>query len=513
MSGNVDDVRVVCFGDIGLAESTQHLSPEHIEESARLPQRGKWNRKVLSPWAKAFEKEKEQKARRDKLDGKFFIEEPAEFSLTQPGTEIRQSLEEHVHNYSSTKFNITKICCQYNHTLMLMLIYVDDGTLYGFGNGSFGKLGNEGTHDESVPFRVLDEVVDMATGLNHSVAVRADGSVLSWGSSSCGQLGHGSLDDVWLPKHIAHFMYKNEKPVKVACGDYHTMVLCDSGLIYGFGKTTEGQLDKPMPDTHESLPDVPSSEDESARTSSQLLYQCTPKLMKCFEKIPHKNRLLEHYKARRRFIKFVHVDCGQNFTAALSVAGDLYMCGEGRTGVLCRGTTHVANHKVKIAQFTELDQVNSRVIDVQCVLKNGQELTPELTFSLTSQIVQPPTHNKKFVQIVCGWGHVMCLADDQTIYSCGLNLNGQCGTGDKSKVVKLTQVKQPKQLREEGVASISCGGAFSIITSKLGKSFLLGRFPFSNLDFVEPTHVPELSLDDIHYLRCGYRKVVCIQNI
>lgn len=73
----------------------------------------------------------------------------------------------------------------------------DSGSLWCWGNGSSGKLGNGSDESEDRPVRVLraadqalESVAAISAGGQHSCAI-ADGRVYCWGSNASGQLGNG----------------------------------------------------------------------------------------------------------------------------------------------------------------------------------------------------------------------------------------------------------------------------------------------------------------------------------
>jgi alpha-tubulin suppressor-like RCC1 family protein len=87
------------------------------------------------------------------------------------------------------------------------------------------------------------KIIQISCGDYHSEALSDNGEVFSWGGGggayNRGQCGHGDIKDIETPKRIDFF--KNIKCVKVVCGGYHTMVLTEDNLLYGFGKGTYGQ--------------------------------------------------------------------------------------------------------------------------------------------------------------------------------------------------------------------------------------------------------------------------------
>lgn len=74
----------------------------------------------------------------------------------------------------------------------------------------------------------------LAIGSSHVVAVRADGSVLAWGSNGAGQLGSGAV----LPGSVARLVATNA--VSVAAGQFESLALRSDGVVVGWGRKFAG---------------------------------------------------------------------------------------------------------------------------------------------------------------------------------------------------------------------------------------------------------------------------------
>lgn len=92
---------------------------------------------------------------------------------------------------------------------------------------------------------ISKKIIEISCGDHHSAALSDSGEVFTWGGGgqyNRGQCGHGDLKEVENPKRVEYFVKNKNRGIKVVCGGYHTMVLCDDNQLYGFGKGTYGQL-------------------------------------------------------------------------------------------------------------------------------------------------------------------------------------------------------------------------------------------------------------------------------
>jgi alpha-tubulin suppressor-like RCC1 family protein len=82
---------------------------------------------------------------------------------------------------------VRRVAAGVNHTLTLK----EDGTLWSWGYNNYGQLGIGSTVDQWFPAQVsaLSNVVAVAGGTNHSVAAKTDGTVWAWVTMPMGSLG------------------------------------------------------------------------------------------------------------------------------------------------------------------------------------------------------------------------------------------------------------------------------------------------------------------------------------
>ena len=82
-----------------------------------------------------------------------------------------------------------------------------DGALWSWGHGAYGKLGHGDQQDQLLPKKIEaltgQRFVAASAGGQHSLALTADGAVLTWGKGESGCLGHGEdPSDQLLPKKV-----------------------------------------------------------------------------------------------------------------------------------------------------------------------------------------------------------------------------------------------------------------------------------------------------------------------
>jgi alpha-tubulin suppressor-like RCC1 family protein/ankyrin repeat protein len=142
--------------------------------------------------------------------------------------------------------DIKYISTNYNHSVALR----DDGTVFAWGENVFGQLGNGTNTNTNHATIVADNfgfsIINIATveaGKYHTVALKTDGTLLSWGKNSSGQLGIGTNADTYVPtavRDLGGSILSNIS--KIAVGAEHTLALSDDGRVYSWGHNYYGQL-------------------------------------------------------------------------------------------------------------------------------------------------------------------------------------------------------------------------------------------------------------------------------
>lgn len=123
------------------------------------------------------------------------------------------------------------------HTLALE----DDGVIWAWGSNDEGQLGNGNTEDKDSPVRVdsLSDVMAIAAGTSHSIAVEDDGAAYAWGNNDYGQIGNGGTSRKASPTKVDRL---GDDVVTVAAGNAHSLAVKDDGTVWVWGSNSNGQL-------------------------------------------------------------------------------------------------------------------------------------------------------------------------------------------------------------------------------------------------------------------------------
>jgi alpha-tubulin suppressor-like RCC1 family protein len=148
--------------------------------------------------------------------------------------------------------NITAISSGWKHTLALR----SDGTVWTWGKNVNGELGDGTSTNRSSPVLVtnLNNIIAVSGGDYNSIALRSDGTVWKWGLNDVGELGNGTNDNVGpgvandsiahpIPLQVTQDKFGNgfSNVVMVANRDYHNIAVKADGSVWMWGANDQGQ--------------------------------------------------------------------------------------------------------------------------------------------------------------------------------------------------------------------------------------------------------------------------------
>ena len=129
------------------------------------------------------------------------------------------------------------------HSLALTL----DGEVFSWGEPDDGKLGHGSASTACDKPRTIESlrghvVTDIACGGSHSACIADNGKLYTWGKGRYGRLGHGDSDDHYRPKLVEAL--QAYEVIQVACGsgDAQTLCITSDDCVWSWGDGDYGKL-------------------------------------------------------------------------------------------------------------------------------------------------------------------------------------------------------------------------------------------------------------------------------
>ncbi|EOA33285.1 hypothetical protein CARUB_v10019712mg [Capsella rubella] len=347
---------------------------------------------------------------------------------------------------STIVLDAQNIACGRCHAVLI----TKQGEIFSWGEGAGGKLGHGIEKDVQQP-KFISSVrgigfKSLACGDFHTCAVTQSGDLYSWGDGThnVDLLGHGNESSCWIPKRVTGILQGTHVSY-VACGPWHTAVVASSGQLFTFGDGSFGALghgdrrSTSVPREVESL--------------SGLV------VMKVACGVWHTAAVVE--VSNEASNAEVGSSCGQVFT-----------WGDGEKGQLGHG-----DNDPKLLPECVVSLTNENIYQVAC----GHSLTVSLTstghvYTMGSTAygqLGNPTAKGNFParvegdiveayveEIACGSYHVAALTSKSEIYTWGKGLNGQLGHGNVENKMEPAVVGF---LKEKQVKAITCGSNFTAV--------------------------------------------------
>ena len=128
----------------------------------------------------------------------------------------------------------------------------NDGTVWAWGENTYGTLGDGNTNvsltsgSSATPVRVigLTDSVSIALKRSHILALKSDGTVWAWGHNRAGQFGNGeATGDANSPGPVPVQVSDMSDPeATIATGYWHSMALKSDGTVWTWGDNEAGEL-------------------------------------------------------------------------------------------------------------------------------------------------------------------------------------------------------------------------------------------------------------------------------
>lgn len=145
---------------------------------------------------------------------------------------------------SRTVLALCAICAAAMLTFSAATALAAGGSVSGWGYDYYGQANGtpvtSGCECAGLPGTVpgISDATQVSGGYYHSVALRANGSVVAWGYNGSGQLGDGTETNSPTPVAVKGI----SNAIAVAAGGYSSMALLSNGTVVAWGDNEDGEL-------------------------------------------------------------------------------------------------------------------------------------------------------------------------------------------------------------------------------------------------------------------------------
>ncbi|XP_030427056.1 probable E3 ubiquitin-protein ligase HERC4 isoform X1 [Gopherus evgoodei] len=276
---------------------------------------------------------------------------------------------------------VQDVGCGLRHTVFVL----DDGTVYTCGCNDLGQLGHEKSRKRPEHVGALDaqNIVSVSCGEAHTLALNDKGQVYAWGLATDGQLGlPGTEECIRIPRNIKSL--SDIQIMQVACGYCHSLALSKGSEVYSWGQNKYGQLGigyefkkQTSPQLIKSLLGIPFAQIAAGGAHSFVLTLSGAIFGWGRNKFgqlglnDENDRYVPNLLKSLRSQKIIHICCGEDHTAALTKEGGVFTFGAGGYGQLGHNST---SHEINPRKVFEL--MGSIVTQIACGRQHTSAFVP-----------------------------------------------------------------------------------------------------------------------------------------
>jgi alpha-tubulin suppressor-like RCC1 family protein len=323
------------------------------------------------------------------------------------------------------------------------------GTLFTWGRNTLSSLGNNTTNTRSTPITTFAGGANwkqVSCGYHHSAAVKIDGTLWTWGYNANGQLGNNTTSTRNTP--VTTFAGGNNWK-QISCGHSFTSAIKTDGTIWTWGSNAYGQLG-----------------------DNTIVARSTP---------------VTTFAGGNNWKQ---VSCGGYHTAAIKTDGTLWSWGSnaGRIG------DNTGNNRVTpvttFAGGNNWTQVAGGNFHTVAIKTDGtlwiwgqNDIGQMGDDTLGTNRVTPVTTfagGNNWKQVSCGINHTAAIKTDGTLWTWGLNSQGQLGTNTlglgTNRITPVTTIAGGTNWKQ-----VSCGTLFMAAVKTDGTLWTWGTNSYGQL--------------------------------
>jgi len=322
-----------------------------------------------------------------------------------------------VTTFEADEEDIVSLAAGKQHSLAL----TKSGKVFAWGSNSTGQIGNKGhdlsytkpqevkaydkkRSDQQYTEQLLKNIISIQAGDQHSVALKADGTVWTWGSNEFDQLGQHD----YIPtgtKRVAEQVLGLEDIVEINSYRSHNLALDEDGTVWSWGENWGGQMSTGL---------------ESTKTPYEV------------EGLP----------------SIESIATGSFHSLALDQDGNVWSWGindfdQRNPDDRSYATPYLVPGLTDIQSISAGDAHNLAINEDGKVLAWGNNSFGEVGISQSTEIVTTPESLDELdnvAEVAAGDQYSTAKTEDGTIYTWGRNQNGQLGDGTNTNRHEPTSV-------------------------------------------------------------------------
>jgi alpha-tubulin suppressor-like RCC1 family protein len=412
--------------------------------------------------------------------------------------------------------NISQVSSGGSHTIFLE---ETTGKLYATGLNTNGQVGVADLSYRAVPHLIAELnnkiISSVSCGSTHSLFVHklseTSSDVYACGQNAYGELANGKTVRQTVPvlsQKCRTFINKNTplSIVQVDAGESHSLFLTNTGVVYGVGRNSEGQLgvgdyvNKTTIVMVHTLLGIDIEKIYCGYLYSMFIERTTGKVYACGQdywgnlglgnitftntSIASPITFFSENEPNPHII--TSIACGTNHTLFLTSLGLVFGCGyqgNGRIGNNSSSTSGIylpvqITGLPTIKQVSVGDTYSIFLANNGSIYVTGNNANGQLGMGNTTEYLVPTlltfftTQSLTVSQISTGWDYTLFLTSTGTVYACGLQTNGRLGNGLTAAANILTPVLISTL---SNIKIASTGNSFSVFVSNTGFIYTCGN--------------------------------------
>lgn len=344
-------------------------------------------------------------------------------------------------NYSSNPVKFIDVAAGLDHSMAL----ASDGKVWCWGDNEYGQIAN-GTHGDgngdtvdniqAKPYLVMDKVRSISATYEDCFTITNDNSLWVWGWNIHGRVGNGGVSDCTLPVKVL----TNAKLAASGKAN-HSVVVKNDGSLWAWGLNMDGQIgDGTKENRYTPVNVMKDVQYAAAGEGHTMVIKKNGDLYVWGRNWEGQlgdgtgNDRIKPFKLMSNVQKAV---AGSNQSYFITKDGTLWGCGKDVTGKISRPQK----------LMSEVKDVSAG-IDYYIIIKKdgtlwgcGNNEYGEFGDGTCQDKSKPVKIMSNVIKAAAGDGFILVVKKDGTLWTCGRNNRGQLGTGDTKDRTRLVQIK------------------------------------------------------------------------